>query len=173
MPDALRAVVGKREERFSLKTREPEEAKRLHAAALLEVETRWANLAQPERSISEREAIARPAYEWLRGQYADNPSQQTLWDPMLYEEQFASPPPFAAGMTLSEFLLAPPEMTPQKQMMLRLLDERTDELIQRSGKGIRNVAVPAIISNDSLKAAREGRTGTAPACPIRWPPFRT
>lgn len=109
MPDALRAVVGKREERFSLKTREPEEAKRLHAAALLEVETRWANLAQPERSISEREAmdIARPAYEWLRGQYADNPSQQTLWDPMLYEELFASPPPFAAGMTLSEFLLAP------------------------------------------------------------------
>ncbi len=51
VPDALRAVVGKREERFSLKTREPEEAKRLHAAALLEVETRWANLAQPARDI--------------------------------------------------------------------------------------------------------------------------
>ncbi len=77
--------------------------------------------------------IARPAYEWLRGQFADNPSQQNLWDPTLYDDLFASPPPYAAGMTLSEFLLAPPVMTPQKQTMLRVLNERTDELLGRSG----------------------------------------
>ena len=34
VPDDLRAAVGKREEQFSLKTREPAEAKRLRAAAL-------------------------------------------------------------------------------------------------------------------------------------------
>jgi len=43
----LRAAVGKREEKFSLKTREPVEAKRLHAEALAALEQRWANLRAP------------------------------------------------------------------------------------------------------------------------------
>jgi integrase len=47
VPDDLRAAVGKREEKFSLKTREPVEAKRLHAEALAALEQRWANLRAP------------------------------------------------------------------------------------------------------------------------------
>ena len=47
VPDDLRAAVGKREEKFSLKTRDPVEAKRLHAQALIEIEQRWSNLRAP------------------------------------------------------------------------------------------------------------------------------
>ena len=41
VPDDLRAAVGKREEKFSLKTREPVEAKRLHAEALAALGVDW------------------------------------------------------------------------------------------------------------------------------------
>ena len=51
VPDDLRAAVGKREEKFSLKTRDPVEAKRLHAQALIEIEQRWANLRAPARKL--------------------------------------------------------------------------------------------------------------------------
>jgi hypothetical protein len=41
VPDNLRSLLGKREERFSLGTRDPSEAKRLHVLKLAEVEERW------------------------------------------------------------------------------------------------------------------------------------
>jgi integrase len=47
VPDDLRAGIGKREEKLTLKTRDPAEAKRLHAAALAALEQRWANLRAP------------------------------------------------------------------------------------------------------------------------------
>jgi hypothetical protein len=40
VPDNLRAVVGKRKEKFSLKMLDPVEAKRLYAAALVTLEER-------------------------------------------------------------------------------------------------------------------------------------
>jgi hypothetical protein len=52
VPDDLRSVVGKREEKLSLRTRDPEEAKRLHAQALVELESRWANLRRGGRALS-------------------------------------------------------------------------------------------------------------------------
>lgn len=55
VPDDLRAAVGKREEKFSLKTREPAEAKRLHAAALVALEERWRNLRSPVRKLDNAE----------------------------------------------------------------------------------------------------------------------
>ena len=44
VPEDLRELVGKREEKRSLGTRDPVEAKRRHAEALAEIERRWANL---------------------------------------------------------------------------------------------------------------------------------
>jgi hypothetical protein len=44
VPEELRALVGKREEKRTLGTKDPTEAKRLHAAALAELEARWASL---------------------------------------------------------------------------------------------------------------------------------
>ncbi|WP_244480628.1 DUF6538 domain-containing protein [Methylobacterium sp. Leaf399] len=56
VPLELRALVGKREEKVSLGTKDPIEAKRLHAVALMELEQRWAALRVGPRRLSEREA---------------------------------------------------------------------------------------------------------------------
>lgn len=55
VPDDLRALVGKREEKLSLGTRDPAEAKRLHAQALIEIEARWANLRGGARTLTRQE----------------------------------------------------------------------------------------------------------------------
>ena len=61
VPEDLRPILGKREEKRSLGTRDAAEAKRLHAQALAELEQRWANLrAPPSRSAS-----GKPT-NWLR-----------------------------------------------------------------------------------------------------------
>ena len=56
VPDDLRALVGKREEKRSLGTRDPVEAKRRHAEALAEIEERWANLRLGPKILTEKEA---------------------------------------------------------------------------------------------------------------------
>ena len=58
VPDELRSVLGKREEKLSLGTRDPQEAKRLHAEALAKLESQWANLRRPEKSLSWQEVQA-------------------------------------------------------------------------------------------------------------------
>ena len=82
VPDDLRKIVGKREEKVSLQTRDPGEAKQRFAKALAELEARWANLRKGPKLLTEREAhqFALVAYDqWLQ-MYRDNPSQQTGWD---------------------------------------------------------------------------------------------
>jgi integrase len=46
VPDDLRSIVGKAEHKRSLKTKDPVEAKRLHAVALAELESHWKLLRQ-------------------------------------------------------------------------------------------------------------------------------
>jgi hypothetical protein len=82
VPDDLRDLVGKREERFSLGTRDPSEAKRLHALKLAEVEERWANLRVGQRPLSPDD-IARLASEigeQLRRQLEADPYQPLRWN---------------------------------------------------------------------------------------------
>jgi len=88
VPEDLRAAVGKREEKFSLKTRDPAEAKILHAQALLELEQRWANLKAPPKPFSEREAheLVTPAYERWIDLHRDNPSEQKLWKTKFFDK---------------------------------------------------------------------------------------
>jgi integrase len=93
VPEDLRALVGKREEKRSLRTRDPVEAKRRHAEALAEIEERWANLRAGPKALTEREAhhLAAVVHDrWLQ-QYADNPSQQTAWNVDLANRLFAPP----------------------------------------------------------------------------------
>jgi hypothetical protein len=78
VPEDLRALVGKREEKRSLQTRDPVEAKRRHAEALAEIESRWANLRIGPKTLTEIEARQMAAVvhdRWLQ-QHQDNPSQQ-------------------------------------------------------------------------------------------------
>ena len=76
VPADLRVAVGKREEKVSLKTKEPAEAKRLHAAALAAVEERWANLRVPVRRLDDadlRRAAELVCQARLDGKIADDP----------------------------------------------------------------------------------------------------
>ncbi len=79
VPDDLQKLVGKREVKHSLGTRDPAEAKRKHLAALAAVEERWANLKIGPRRLTEREAheLAQAQHdEWLalyRNDPSDNP----------------------------------------------------------------------------------------------------
>ena len=61
--------MGKREEKRSLGTRDPDEATRRHAQALAEVEARWENLRLGPRTLTQKDAygIAGQFYQrWLR-----------------------------------------------------------------------------------------------------------
>jgi hypothetical protein len=81
IPADLPPLLGKREEKQSLGTRDPNEAKRVHAQALVELGERWANLRSGPRALSEREAheLVVPAYEWWVNAHRDNPSDQKIW----------------------------------------------------------------------------------------------
>jgi Domain of unknown function (DUF6538) len=93
VPNDLRALLGKREEKASLGTREPDEAKLLHVQALAELEQRWANLRAPPKPISEREAheLVVPAYEWWINLHRDNPSEQTVWKTKFFDKLWTWP----------------------------------------------------------------------------------
>jgi hypothetical protein len=94
VPDALQPLVGKREEKRSLKTQDPTEAKQRHLQALAELESQWANLRAGPRKLTEREAhdLAAIAHDrWLEI-HRDNPSEQTLWPTKLGDKVFGPPP---------------------------------------------------------------------------------
>jgi hypothetical protein len=82
VPDHLRAIVGKREERFSLRTREPSEAKRLHAQKLAEIEERWSNLRRGQRPLTPDEIMrdAGAIGDQVRQQLNIDPYQASTWD---------------------------------------------------------------------------------------------
>ena len=93
VPADLRVLVGKREEKRSLQTKDPSIARRRHAEALAEVEARWANLRGGVRTLSEREAheLAAASHDrWLE-LYKDNPSEQTTWRVDLGDRLWRSP----------------------------------------------------------------------------------
>ncbi|MDR3475926.1 MAG: hypothetical protein P4M09_30140 [Devosia sp.] len=90
VPDRLREVVGKLEIKKSLETKDPAEAKRLHAAALVELDETWAGLTLGVRSLSEREAweVAQSVYSEMIAAFNDNPSEQDHWDARVAELHF-------------------------------------------------------------------------------------
>jgi integrase len=93
VPEDLRKLVGKREEKRSLQTRDPVEAKRRHAEALSEIESRWANLRAGPKALTEREAhqlVVSVHDRWLQ-QHLDHPSQQTAWNVDLASRLFVPP----------------------------------------------------------------------------------
>lgn len=95
VPDDLRALVGKREEKQSLQTRDPSEARRLHAVAMAAVEGRWKTLREGARALSERDAhaLARDVHDGWLERHRDEPSQQTDWPVAIGRRVFAAPPP--------------------------------------------------------------------------------
>ena len=94
VPDDLRALIGKREEKRSLGTRNPEEAKHRHAQLMTELDARWKNLRAGPCNLTEREAhdIAARIYEQYVAKHSENPSEQKFWDVRIGETLWAKKP---------------------------------------------------------------------------------
>ena len=82
VPEHLQPLVGKQEVKLSLKTKDPEAAKREHLKALTALEAQWENLRAGPKTLSEREAheLAQSVHDIWLAVYRDNPSQQTTWN---------------------------------------------------------------------------------------------
>lgn len=108
VPDDLRPILGKTEEKRSLKTRDPLEAKRRLAAALVELEQRWENLRGGPRSLTEREAheIAVRFHDWYLAEFQDSPSEARGWNlslgDTLWDDHPPPPPPIIFPLWTSE-----------------------------------------------------------------------
>ena len=78
VPNDLRQVIGKSEEKRSLGTRNADEAKRRHAQALAELEERWANLRRGMHALTQQEIerIAGQIYERCVVQLSQNSADE-------------------------------------------------------------------------------------------------
>src|SRR5215207_8756889 len=93
VPDDLRPILKKREERRSLGTRDPTEARQKHAQVLAELEARRASLRSGPKELTEREAhrLAQAAHDRWLAIHRDNPSEQAFWRTDLIEKLWAPP----------------------------------------------------------------------------------
>lgn len=75
VPDALREIVGKTEEKISLGTRDAAEARILHSRVAAEVEARWQQFAKGVQTLTHRqaEAIAGEIYLAMISEHEENP----------------------------------------------------------------------------------------------------
>jgi integrase len=129
VPDDLRQLIGKREERFSLGTREPGEAKRLHALKLAEVEERWSNLRRGQRPLSPDDISREAAMigDHLRRQLQHDPYQSIPWDLQVGASLWA---PDAPGELYTDVTQALPIETRKRldhrKVCYALVDQRMD-----------------------------------------------
>jgi hypothetical protein len=95
VPDDLRELVGKREEKHSLKTKNASEAKKLMAQALLDLDQYWTNLRRGPVFLNEADAhaLAAPVYDRWIAIHADNPSEQRIWNTEIGVAGVWDPPP--------------------------------------------------------------------------------
>lgn len=77
VPERLRSLVGKTEEKVSLRTRDPDEAKIAHARVAAEVGQRWARLTKGLQNLSHKqaEAVAGEIYRSMVESHEDDPDQ--------------------------------------------------------------------------------------------------
>lgn len=75
VPDDLRAIIGRREEKRSLGTKDPATAKAAHATVAAEIEVKWQNLRKGVQAITNKQAhaIAGEFYRALIAAWADDP----------------------------------------------------------------------------------------------------
>ncbi len=105
MPERLRIIVGKTEEKFSLKTRDPDEAKRLQAEALVAIEGRWRSLQAPIRKLdkSELDRISVQAYQRCLEM---NGTPSLKWDTELAKELWTVFV-FPTGLDIVTYVVSP------------------------------------------------------------------
>ena len=170
VPDDLRKLVGKREELKSLQTRDPDEAKRRFVIALAEVEAKWVNLRQGNRTLSEREAheLAIAVHDHWIATYRDNPGEQTFWRTKLMPKLWnISPWPDSDPPELSNVaaIMTQSWCTERAQQILTEHGLRVDA----AGELKLGKAVAAAMQRASLTLARfaEGEYDASPAAAPR------
>jgi hypothetical protein len=173
VPEDLRELVGKLEEKRSLGTRDPLEAKRRHAEALADVEVRWANLRAGPKPLTEREAhlLAMTVHDrWLR-QHQENPSQQTAWNVDLADRLFAPPRRLKSyDIADPDFDVSTDDDSRQISGMEKWCFEIADEClvahglrVDDSGRRVLARAVAAALQRASLTIASLAKGGTPSA----------
>ena len=80
VPAALRPILGKSEEKVSLRTRDPSEVKAAHSRVSAEIEACWRQLAEGTQSLSHRqiESIAGAINREMVEGHCDNPDDPIL-----------------------------------------------------------------------------------------------
>ena len=164
VPEDLRALVGKREEKRSLQTRDPVEAKRRHAEALAEIETRWANLRAGPKTLTEIEAhqMAAMVHGRCLQHHQDNPSDQTSWRTDLADRPFApakalSMDDLRSGKFLTNFDADAFEVRNMEKWCQEVADERLAAhglVVDDKSRRKLAVAVGAAVQRASLSLAR-------------------
>jgi integrase len=192
VPEDLRALVGKREEKRSLQTRDPVEAKRRHAEALAEIELRWANLRAGPKTLTENEAhqMAATVHDrWLQ-HHQDNPSDQTSWRTDLADRLFAPAEAFSmddlrSGKFLTNFDADAFEVLKMEKWCQEVADERLAAhglVVDDPSRRKLAVAVRAAVQRASLALARLAKgealgsavlfpTHSKPAAPVDTRPL--
>ncbi|WP_175487286.1 site-specific integrase [Rhizobium sp. NFR12] len=122
IPEDLRPVLKKREEKFSLKTRDPAEAKIRFARALAEIEERWGRLRQGVKSLSHKESLAMAGeiYRRMIAEEEENPCGLLL--PMLFEGYFHG---------RSKVFIAGTDPEASQRMFQEMVDRRNTEITKR------------------------------------------
>lgn len=90
VPDDLRAAVGKREEKRTLRTKDPIEARQRHAEVAAVVERKWQALRSPPVMLTNRQvsAIAGMAYaELVTPTLQEEPGSPAMWSHILKQHE--------------------------------------------------------------------------------------
>ncbi|WP_328765801.1 DUF6538 domain-containing protein [Devosia aurantiaca] len=137
VPERLRSLIGKREVKVSLGTRDPVTARRLHAEMAAQIEADWAeqelaaaNGEAPPKSLSSQEidALAGRLYHLLMSRYGDDPVDRDYWLGKLRQAQAVLSP-------ASEIVQRPfgntYAFTPSS-MAARLVGGRVSEMLETS-----------------------------------------
>lgn len=91
VPEDLRSLVGKREEKISLGTKNPADAKLAHARIAEEVEARWKALRSQPEPLTQKQVVALSGEvyrEWI-ALFTDNPGGSDVWSALLGVQQNA------------------------------------------------------------------------------------
>lgn len=101
VPEHLRPILGKREEKVSLGTKDPAEARRRHAVVAAEVDVAWGKAMAapvlvpdvPETPLPEREVVALSGelYRETVEEHGANPGRAVVWQKKLMDLQLALP----------------------------------------------------------------------------------
>lgn len=186
VPRDLRAVVGKREEKRSLGTKNAGEARERYATVAAEVAAEWARLRSRPEALSKRDALALAGqwYVWFTAQHEDEPGDDDFGWAQLAEQlasfdQRSSPLLDDRDETSAEY-----RRKPKTQVAVRaFLTEhgRTDAFLREAGVNLSSEGLasfydaiePQFFAAMRLLAKRVGGDYSRDAYRERFPLRRT